>query len=256
MDKNRLWIIGSVLVMVALLVLGWFLGIQPQLAATATAIGQRVVVDQENAAHETSLAKLKKDFKEIDKLNEELVALSRSVPFGTEVPDYVDQLDALAKANKVTLKGLTVADPSAYTPVAPAVPVAPPAEPGAAAAPTGAPAATEAPAEAVPVPGAPPVTNERITAQNFASLGVNITIAGAYSDVLNFVNGLQTGSRLFLVTGLSTKAEQQVISPETTTSAVDDDEAVAPSVGGVEGTISGLIYSLVTGEASAEEAAE
>jgi Tfp pilus assembly protein PilO len=256
MDKNRLWIIGSVLAMVALLALGWLLGIQPQLTSAATAVAQRVGVEQVNAAHEASLAKLKEDFTEIDALNEELVSISRSVPFGTDVPDYVDQLDALAKANNVTLKALTVADPAAYTPVAPAAPVAPPAAEGSVAAATPTPAPAAAPVETAPAPGAPPVTNETITSENFASLGVNITVAGNYSDVLNFVNGLQTGSRLFLVTGLATKAEEQSVAPETTTSAVDDDEAVASSPSGVEGTISGLIYALVTSEASAEEAAE
>jgi Tfp pilus assembly protein PilO len=257
MDKTRLWIIGSVLAMVALIALGWLLGIQPQLAATAIAIEQRVAVEQVNTAHEASLAKLKEDFTQIDALNDELVTLSRSVPFGTDVPDYVDQLDALAKANNVTLKGLTVADPTAYTPVAPVAPVAPPAASGSTPSPTPSPTATSAPIDPVPAPGAPPVSNEAITPQNFASLGVNITVAGNYSDVLNFVNGLQTGSRLFLVTGLSTKAEQQAVAPETTTSAIDDDEAAAPtSPGGVEGIISGLIYSLVASEASAEEPAE
>lgn len=261
MDKNRLWIIGSVLVMVALIALGWLLGIQPQLTATATAVEQRVAIEQVNAAHELSLAKLKEDFKEIDALNKELVTLSRSVPFGTDVPDYVDQLDALAKANNVTLKALTVADPTAYTLVAPVVPVAPPTAPESTPSPTASPGATPAPVEPVPAPGAPPVTNETITPQNFASLAVNITVAGNYSDVLNFVNGLQTGSRLFLVTGLSTKAEQQALvpeSPESTTSAVDDDDdvVVATAPGSVEGTIAGLIYSLVANEAPIVEPAE
>jgi Tfp pilus assembly protein PilO len=222
MDKNRLWVIGSVVVMVAVVALGWVLGIQPQLSAATEANSQRATVAQTNAAQEASLAKLKEDYKSIGKLNEQLAALDESVPSGTDAPDYVNQLDALAAASQVTLKGLTVADAQAYTPVAPVAPAAPAASGDAAATPT----PTEAPA-LVAAPGSPPVTNAKITAENFASLAVQITVSGPYTNVLNFVNGLQTGKRLFLVTGLATTA-------------------VADSPGVVDGTISGLIYSIVT----------
>jgi Tfp pilus assembly protein PilO len=242
-DKNRLWIIGSVLVMVVVVALGWVVGIQPQLAATAIANDQRVSVEQANAAQQASLDKLKEDFKGIDKLNQELAALSKSVPSGTDVPDYVDQLDALASANHVTLKGLTVADAEAYTPVALVAPAAAavPAAPAGSAAPTPAPTPTTAPAP-VAAPGAPPVTNAKITAANFASLSVQITISGTYSDVLRFVNGLQTGTRLFLVSGVSTTAAKG-------SSAAVDSKAPAPGPARdriVDGAISGLIYSIVT----------
>jgi Tfp pilus assembly protein PilO len=240
-DKNRLWIIGSVLVMVIVVALGWVVGIQPQLAATALADDQRVSVEQTNAGHQIALNKLREDFKGIDKLNQELASLSKSIPSGTNVPDYVDQLDALARANHVTLKGLTVADAQAYTPVppvAPAVPAAPAGSSAAAAAST--PTAAPAP---IAAPGSPPVTNANVTAQNFASLSVQITISGTYSDVLRFVNGLQTGTRLFLVSGLSTKAAES--------SAPVDSKVPTPAAAPahdriVDGAISGLIYSIVT----------
>ncbi|MGO4691326.1 hypothetical protein [Glaciibacter sp. 2TAF33] len=238
MDKNRLWVIGSVLVMVVVVALGWVLGVEPQLSVTATANQQLAEVEATNAAHESSLAKLKEDFSGIDALNQQLASLSQSVPSGTNVPAYVDQLDALATANQVTLKSLTVADAEAYTAVAPVAPAVPAAstEAGASAAPT----PTEAPAP-VAAPGAPPVTNAKITADNFASLAVTISISGSYGNVLNFVNGLQTGSRLFLVTGLSTTAAADAAAPADPKAAKP-----APSTPIVEGTISGLIYSIVT----------
>jgi Tfp pilus assembly protein PilO len=240
MDKNRLWIIGSALVMAVVLVLGWIVGIHPQLAGIAAANEGRVSVEQTNADHKASLAKLKEDFKGIDKLNQELASLSKSVPAGTNVPDYVDQLDALARANNVTLKGLTVADAVAYTPVLPVAPTAPAAAAGSEPAPT----ATAAPAP-VAAPGSPPVTNANITAANFASLSVQITVSGTYSNVLNFVNGLQTGPRLFLVSGLSTTAATEA--PVTDGGHASTAAEVAPrSDKIVDGSISGLIYSLVT----------
>ncbi len=244
MDKNRLWLIGSALMMVLVVALGWVVGIQPQVAAISTASDQRVSVEQTNAGHRALLTKLKEDFKGIDNLNQELASLSKSVPSGTNAPDYVDQLDALASANQVALKGLTIADAEAYTPVALVAPVASAAEAGAPA-PSPAPTATPSPTAA---PGSPPVTNPGITAANFASLSVQITVSGTYSNVLKFVNGLQTGPRLFLVTGLTTTAATESSVP------VDSTTEAKPSAASgndrlVDGSISGLIYSIVASSA-------
>lgn len=238
MDKNRLWIIGFALVMVVVVALGWVVGIQPQLAGTATANEQRMSVEQTNTGHQALLDKLKEDFKGIDKLNEELASLSKSVPSGTNVPDFVDQLDALARANRVTLKGLTVADAQAYTPVA----LVAPATPAESSDSAEAPAPTEAPAP-VAAPGSPPVTNASITAENFASLAVQISVSGTYSNVLRFVDGLQTGTRLFLVSRLSTTAATEKVAEAPT----EPDSGAAPTRDRmVDGSISGLIYSIVT----------
>lgn len=220
MDKNRLWIIGSVLVMVVVVVLGWLVGIQPQLDAISADAEEQATVEVTNAGHAALLAKLKEDFKDIDKLNAELASLDASVPAGTEIPAFVDQLDALAVGTQVILSGITVADAQPYTPVtAPLAPVA-----GSGSTPTPAPSATSAP---VPTAGIPPVTNAKISADNFATIAVQITVKGDYTNVLNFVNGLQTGTRLFLVTGLATAASTD-------------------HPGAVEANISGLIYARVT----------
>lgn len=235
MDKNRMWVIGSVLAMVAVLLLGWVAGIQPQLAAAATADDERSTVEQTNIIQEAALAKLKEDFAGIDALKATLVPLAASVPSGTEAPAFVSQIDALAVAHGVTLAGITMADPVAYTPVVPPAAVAADGTDAAAAA-ADAPAAGSA--EAVPTPeaavaGAPPVTNSQITATNFASLAVSIDVSGSYTNVLNFVSALQSGTRLFMVTGLKTAA-------------------VADAPGEVTATISGFIYSLVAEGAATE----
>lgn len=222
MDKNRLWVIGSVLAMVVVVVLGWLVGIQPQLDAISTSANEQATVDVTNAGHAARLAKLKEDFKDIGKLKAELAPLDASVPTGTEIPAFVDQLDALAGGTQVTLLGITVADAKPYTPVAD--PTAPVADSGSASTPAPSATPTSAPA---PTTGVPPFTNTKISANNFAALAVQITVKGDYTNVLNFVNGLQVGTRLFLVTGLTTAA-------------------AADNPGAVEANISGLIYALVT----------
>jgi hypothetical protein len=228
MDKNRIWVTGSVLVMVAVIALGWPIGIQPQLTARSAAEQQRITTAATNANHIALIAKLKNDFTVIGRLSAKLAQLDDSVPTGTEIPAFVNQLDALATKSTVTLAGFTVADAQPYTPVAAPVDAAaadPASTPG-----TGDEAAA-APAVPTPTPaaGVPPVTNGLITGDNFAALAVQITIKGTYAAALDYVNGLQTGKRLFLVTGLTTAK-----------STVETDPP-----GTVDATISGLVYVLV-----------
>ncbi|TFB87091.1 hypothetical protein E3O44_08055 [Cryobacterium algoricola] len=222
MDKNRIWMIGSVLVMVAVVGLGLLLGIQPQLAAVATADDARVGVEATNASQAAVLAKLQADFAGIDTLKADLVPLEASVPSGTQMPRFVNQLDALAKSTSVTLTGMTVAD---------AVPYAAPA-----------PLASTGTAGTAVV-AAPPVTNSLITATNFASLAVQITVVGSFDHSLDFVNGLQSGERLFLVTGL------------TTSKAEADPAAKGKASTDVTAVITGFVYVLVPPATAATPAA-
>lgn len=225
MDKNRIWIIASVLMIAAVLGLGFLIGVQPQLAAIGVANDERAAVETTNALAEAKLAALKKDFESIDALKAELAPLVKSVPTDAQAPELVDQLDAMAKQFAVTLVAITVSDAQPYTPVAEvpvaAVPVAEGAESADAA-----PVDQPEPATAPPV-GAPPVVSPLITPDNFAVLQVQVSIKGSYAQVLDYVNGLQTGERLFLVTSLSTTSPDE-------------------NAGVVEATIGGLVYAAQT----------
>ncbi|MCI4656464.1 hypothetical protein [Cryobacterium zhongshanensis] len=216
MDKNRIWIIGSVVIMVAVLAMGLLLGIQPQLAAVATADQARVAVEASNAGQAAVLAKLQSDYAGIDALKAELIPLRASVPSGTEMPSFVTQLDALAGSTSVTLTGMTVSD---------AVPYAAPA----ALAATGTTDAAATPAAVMPL------TNAQITATTFASLAVSITVTGSYAHALDFISGLQSGQRLFLVTGINTAPVAEDATADAKKSATGD----------ITATITGLVYVLV-----------
>jgi Tfp pilus assembly protein PilO len=218
-DKNRIWMIGTVLVMVAVVALGLLLGIQPQLAAIATADDARGAVETTNAGQAAVLAKLQADFAGIDTLKADLAPLEASVPSGTQMPRFVNQLNALAGSTAVTLIGITVADAAPYV------------EPTALAA-TG-----------TGVAAAPPVTNALITANNFASLAVHITVTGSFDHALDFVSGLQSGERLFLVTGL------------TTTKVAPDPAAKKGASTDVSAGIDGFVYVLVPPTSAAAPAA-
>ncbi|MDQ1582797.1 MAG: hypothetical protein QOF36_851 [Microbacteriaceae bacterium] len=237
MDRNRLWLIGLVAVMVAVVALGWLLGIQPQLAAAANADQQRATVQTQNAANETVLAKLKKDYGSIEELKQQLVSLRQSVPASADMSSFVTELDSLSAAHQITVKTITVSDAMPYTP--PAAPVPAPASTASpSATPTPAPTAA-APAAPTAPPAPPAVTNSKITAANFIAIPVQLSLVGTYSNVLDFVNGLQMGPRLFLVTTFSTTA-----STDTTAGA-----------GAVDATVGGYVYVVVDPEAAAAQTA-
>ena len=224
MERHRLLMIAAVLAMTVVAVLGFVVGVQPQLGNLAAAEESRAAAQQRNTEQAAVVAALKQQFAGLAELQAELVPLQASVPSDTELPAFVTQLDALAGASGVTLSSLTVSDAQPYTPVA--APVAPVvAEADAAGSPTPAPTAAPSAPSAAPAPGVPPVSSAKITAANFASVAVQITVTGTEAGALDFVYGLQTGSRLFLVTGLKT--------------------SMTDTPGSVDATITGLIYVLV-----------
>ena len=228
MDRNRLWIIGSVAVMLVVVVTGWFVGIQPQLSVASASTDSLTAVAEQNAASENLLITLKNDFAGIGALKGTDGALRKSVPSSAQVSTFVTELDVLSGQTGVAVTTIAVSDAKAYTPpvTVAAVPVT-----GATPSPTPSASATAAPVVAAPAtPEAPAlVTNPKITAANFIAIPIALRISGPYANVLDFVKGLQTGERLFLVTGLSTLPPSEK-TPQAT--AVDAD-------------VKGLIYVLL-----------
>ncbi|SEA55344.1 hypothetical protein [Leifsonia sp. 21MFCrub1.1] len=228
-NSNRLWIIGSVLITVVVLVLGWIVGVQPQLAAAATATVQRIDVEQTNARYEAVLAKLKSEHDRLPELTARLAALAASVPSGTESSTFVTELNGVAAGTGVTIRSLTFSDAVSYKPpVAPAEPT--PTASGS----TATPAPTPSPSASPAAPA--PVTSPLITSTNFFATPVQVGVRGSLSQVLDFLAGAQKGERLFLVTALSS-------SPST-------DEGVPE--GTVDATIGGYIYAVTPAGATAQ----
>lgn len=243
MDKNRLWLIGSVLLMVVAVALGWFVGVAPQLSAIASADAQRAQVQQLNAHHQATLDRLRKDFADLGALNGRLTELSGSVPGDSASSAFVDEVDSVAGSAGVTVTGVSIADAQPYVPVSPPASgggsggqssstgsAAPSASP--AASPTSTPAPTPAPA-ATPVAGMPPVTSSELTSSNFSSLAVTLSVSGGYAQILAFVDGMQSAKRLFLVDGI-------------TTAPVQSAGSGAGAAGSQTATVSGLLYVVST----------
>lgn len=208
MDRNRLWVLGAALLIGIMAVLGWMLGVSPKLDEARAANADRVTVETQNSAYELQLATLKKQFENIGDLRADLAALRQAVPSEADMPAFVGQLDAIAEQHQVTLTEISVDDAEPYVPVAAAAPVPADASAassgdsaaGATAAPAAAPAATAAAAATAPV------VSGLVTAENFIAVPISLSVDGSYDNVLDFIEGLQKGKRLVMVTKFDTAA--------------------------------------------------
>lgn len=197
MDRNRWWILGTVLLIGIVGGMGWLLGISPKLDETRAASMEQVAVEAENASYEIQLASLKKQFEGIDNLRADLAALRQAVPSQADIPVFIGQLDSIAQQDQVTLTAISVSDAQPYLPeVADPAVVAPPSTNGSADR-----------SEPTPSPTGPGETTlsgaaqrDLVTAEKFVAIPISLTVDGSYGNVLDFIEGLQKGDRLVMVT--------------------------------------------------------
>lgn len=234
MDKTRLWIIGSVLVMVIVGALGWIVGIQPQLDQATAANAQTSQVESANTVKATILAKMKKDSENLPSLKQKLSELTASVPAQADWPTFSDEMSGFAAAAGVTVIASTAGEGKAYAPPqADGAPAAAGASTGSSsgtgATPTPTPSAPPTPAPApTPAAGAPPVTTDLIDASNFTVIPVSVTVRGTEDQIFAFIASAQAGKRLFLVNALNIDTAQS-------------------GPGAFDAKVSGYIYVLNTG---------
>jgi Tfp pilus assembly protein PilO len=201
--SNRLWVIGSRVLVVAIIAMGWFLGVSPKLAEAATAGDQLVAAEAENVVQQHEVEVIKKQFEKLPELKSQLAALRAAVPAGDAMSAFLDELHALELASNVTLTDFKANDGQPYTPVKDALTTV-------------------------------STTNPLITAENFVAIPVSLTVSGSTANVMSFINGVQTGQRLYLVQDLKLK--------QSTTS---DSKTTSESTGDFEAAIDGFVYVLL-----------
>lgn len=207
---NRIWTIITVIVSAAIVAGGWFLGVQPQLAAMVTAQEQTADADAQNQALQAEIAALQTAQASLPELRAEATELQLAVPDEMDSSAFITSLNALADSTGTVVTSIEVSAAQAY-----AVPVdasASSSSDGAAADGAASDSATSAPAPAPTattdedgrIGGAPlPTTNGLITPANFVVIPVSVTVTGGYGNSLDFVDGLRTGERLILVHGVT-----------------------------------------------------
>lgn len=185
---NRIWAILTTLVVVALFAGGWFLGASPLLDQVNASEAERAEVIAHNQQLEADLATLAKAKEGLPEMIEAADLLAKSIPGDTDSSNFIRALNELAAAAGVTITAIEMQDGQPYQP---------PVAQDAAAAPV-----TEGAAPVVPqAPSRDPAphTDPLITPDNFVVVPISITVEGAWPNVLDFIDRLQHGERLALV---------------------------------------------------------
>ena len=215
-SRDRLWVIGAILIAAVIVAGGYFLGISPQLAAAAVADSDLDGVQLQNAKLEGELKSLASDKKQIAQLQATAAGVAGALPAVADYATFIRSIDATAGAAGVTVIGFESKDPVPYAP--PVVAAAPAPAVGAESGTTGstpAPTATPAPAAAPAAPAAPAsaalYTSGSVTSSNLLTLPVTIKAQADNSDKLfAFLHGLQFGARQLSVTTVD-RAEDNTI---------------------------------------------
>lgn len=114
MSTLRIWILGVVVVAIAIIGLGYFLGIAPRLADAAAADAERQNVEIVNAGYEATLVELQALAENLPALEAELADLRVSIPDEPGLSPLLGQLSALAAAAGVELNDVTASPPALF----------------------------------------------------------------------------------------------------------------------------------------------
>jgi hypothetical protein len=188
MNGMRIWTLVTVVLIAAILGLGWLLGVSPLLAQAATSDGERANVELTNTAQEATLALMKSQNEQIDSMLAELELLNASIP-GEVDSDTVYKLLSNYQAESGAVPTLiSLGEAVQY-----GIPVD----------------AEVTTAGEAPQSGDVP---QGALATSLYTVSVTISFDGTeLDDLMSYVAALQQGPRLFLVTSATRAPESATI---------------------------------------------
>lgn len=202
--STKIWALVCGAAAALVLVAGWFVGVQPQVAAAAAADGSTREVESSNLTLEARLAALAKLGARQEAMTAEDRVVRKSVPTILKANMLIRRINELAPLNNVSIESIALGSAAPYTAPASATKSATvPAATGTTPAPSPSPSA----AASSPVPAAPAeptapllaLTDPSVTAENFVTVPATLTVNGSKDDILVFSTALQNDERVFLL---------------------------------------------------------
>ena len=177
--------LGATVAIVAVVGLGWTIGISPKLTETDAAMSNRASVDAQNASHEASLVTLRAQFADLEPLAAELVAMQQEVPATPNIENFIDEINGASARTGVTIGSITASEATAWAEsasdgaVAPPAPMADDPEDG---------SDTSPPADAT---------------DGVYTIAISMDVVGSADQLMDFADAIQTGRRYFLVNSVN-----------------------------------------------------
>jgi hypothetical protein len=112
--NNRIWILGTAVVCIGVILVGWLIGIQPRIASISSnnlALIESQGRIQENRA---KLEALKKQYSNLDAVRTELAELRVALPADGDYQAFIEELSSLANESNSSLTGYAWSAPSYY----------------------------------------------------------------------------------------------------------------------------------------------
>jgi len=183
--SNRLWIIGAIAAIIAVLGLGWLLGVAPKLAEAAVADAEYAAIEQQNIQQEQLLVELRELYNDLGDIEDDIDELRVEIPEAPDVDEFVDSIQAAATTAGVSLERVAASEPTIYGATANADVI-----------PTDQPATT-------PTPAGP---------EGVYVVPVTIDVKGSAEAVIRFSELVQRGTRLFLAQSFGLTEDTQITS--------------------------------------------
>jgi hypothetical protein len=197
-NYGRLVTLVGAIIGLALIALGWFVILSPQLDRAAQSDAQRAQIEAQNEVERAVLADMKAQYENLDELLEELEELRVSVPGEQDLRTFFDQIAAAAGTAGVVLNDVSVEGALPY--------VAALAEGGVAVEAPVEETVEEEPVGRVSVAGdlAPPPVPSAALQSNLYVLPISMSITADVNQASAFLKILQgLDGRLILVDGVS-----------------------------------------------------
>lgn len=201
MSRTKLMVIVAALAIVAILGGGWFLGVQPLIAAAEASDVDRATVETLNAAQQARITELDDANDRLPELQDDLDELMRSIPDSGSLSGFLREISKMSGDAGVTLSTLTAGDAVMLSDAATAAAAAAPV-PAAAEAPA---ATTEAGATPAPVdPAAAAGAAVPVAAvPGMIAMPLQISATGTLDSLQSFVDRLQKADRFISISGLT-----------------------------------------------------
>jgi Tfp pilus assembly protein PilO len=217
MNGSRLWTLGAIVLSLAVLGLGYVLGVAPALASAQAAATTTASVEAQNQIQTNVLNDLREQAESIEETRSELADLQESLPVDPQFHSLLDQIAASAASAGVLVTSVTSADATLFLLVGSAAP-----------APTPEGETTDSDVGAPVPPVAAPSIN------GLVAIPITITVRGSGDAIFNFVDSMRLGERLFLMSSVA-------LAPLTEGTFV-----------GYEASVVGQVYVLETSATSTE----
>jgi len=108
---TRIWTFATVIAIILIVALGWFLGASPLLTQAASANAERLAVEAQNAQARATLDELERDSSRLPELSAEVAALETEFPPGPDYAGVIDELLRELAPASVVLESVSLTEP-------------------------------------------------------------------------------------------------------------------------------------------------